>query len=770
MHKPTTRITAAALALILAAGTAATAAPGAAQAAPKPKLSKSKVTVAVGKKAKVTIKNVKAKKVKKLTVKSAKKPVASVKKNGKTAFTVTGKKAGKTTVTASVKIGKKTTKLKLTVKVKASGKNTATEAPKATAAPSAAPTATAPAAGNTAAPSGNPPSGTGSPQGTDAPGGPTPLVNYTQDFENGLGDWYARGNEGCKLDITDEAHTGKAGALMHGREGEDGEGHAWNGPAIDLTDSITPGGKYRVSFWAKVPEAEAGEAWGSRLELMVSSAQYYSEEDKADDEAAGTGDNLHCENYPRDTWYPVSAGEWTEITTEFAVPDYFYEFILYVETTERNSQNSRVRYGKAGFVIDDFKLERISAPEPFDSTLPSIKEAYKDYIPTMGVAVSYDQIQNANTLGFVNHHFNSITMGNEMKLDEMMGTKKTLKLTDEAAKDYVVDDAYKACPDNKDEEGNVVVPEIRFSKVDKILQTAKDNGLKVRLHSPFWHSQMTQHFFTKGYVDYKDDPATASGNPERYTDKETMYTREEMYVRTLIKHIVDKGYAEVVAAYDVVNEYLHMTFKSGKYTNYWECIFGDKDLASPYVKKAFAVADDALRENGLRDQVSLIYNDFSTYDVTGSAITLINNINAKDDMNPEGRKLCDGIGMQSHVSTAADKPGAARYGEAIRAFSDAGFEIQITELDISGPQVTGETSEADKEAAWKANAEAYAAYMNEILKQKAAGANITSVTVWGVTDASSWLKENAPLLFGESVSDKKPSFDAFVNAALNFGK
>lgn len=761
MRNNTKRVLAGALTFALAASAAGMAAPaGAAQAAAKPKLSKTKLTLKAGKKAAVTVKNVKAKKVKKLTVKSSKKAVASVKKKGRTAFTVTGKKAGSAAITASVKIGAKTTKLKLTVKVKKAGTGSQTAAPSAapsaTAAPSSAPSATAPAAQGTQAPGGT---GTQAPQETEEPQA-TPLTNYTEDFENGLGEWFARGNEGVKLDALEEAHGGKYAALIHGREGEDGEGHSWNGPAIDLSKSITPGGKYRVSFWAKVPEQDA-ENWNKGknkgIRLMVSSAQYYSKEDKEEG-----GDNLHCENYPRDTWYQIGCDDWTLIETEFTVPEYFYEFIFYVETTEL--------YGKAMFLIDDFKLERLSAPEPYDSTLQSIHEAYKDYIPTVGVAVSYDQLMNENTLGFVTHHFNGITMGNEMKLDNMMGTGKTLTAEEAEAKGYVLSDAYKACPDNKDADGNVIVPEIRFGKIDQILQTAKDKGLKVRLHSPFWHSQMPQHFFTKNYDNPSDKPSNANDKKDRYTDKETMYTREEMYVRTLISHIYDNGYGETVAAYDVVNEYLHMTFETadGKYRNYWECIFGARDLESPYVKKAFAVAHDELTKRGERANVSLMYNDFDTYGEVDDVIALINNINKKDDMNPDGAKICDGIGMQSHLGV--DRPGAASYEAAIKAFDAAGFEIQITELDIASGNVTEETAADAKADIWEKNAKAYATYMDVILKQKAAGANITSVTVWGITDASSWIKDSAPVLFGAGVADKKPSYDAFVNAALNFKK
>lgn len=114
-----------------------------ADAAKKIKLSSKSISVAKGATKKVTIKNVKAKKVKKLTVKSKSKKIATVKKAGKTAFKVTGKKAGKSTkVTVKVKVGKKTTKLTLKVKVtKAAKKVVPTTAP--TTAPTAAPTAAA---------------------------------------------------------------------------------------------------------------------------------------------------------------------------------------------------------------------------------------------------------------------------------------------------------------------------------------------------------------------------------------------------------------------------------------------------------------------------------------------------------------------------------------------------------------------------------------------------------------------------------------------------
>lgn len=147
-----------------------------ADAAKKIKLSSKSISVAKGATKKVTIKNVKAKKVKKLTVKSKNKKIATVKKAGKTAFKVTGKKAGKSTkVTVKVKVGKKTTKLTLKVKVTKAKKVVATAAP-ATTAPTAAPAASASASATPAANASTKPATTPSATPDEATPAPTEPV------------------------------------------------------------------------------------------------------------------------------------------------------------------------------------------------------------------------------------------------------------------------------------------------------------------------------------------------------------------------------------------------------------------------------------------------------------------------------------------------------------------------------------------------------------------------------------------------------------------
>lgn len=139
-----------------------------ADAAKKPKLSKSKVSITVGKKYKIKLKNG-AKKAK-VTWKTSKKSVVKiVKKNtkGKTAFAqVKGVKKGKAVITASYKLGKSKAKsLKCTVTVKKAALVNITNAP-VTSAPAGA--TNAPATLAPANPS-NTPDSSKSPEDTKAP-------------------------------------------------------------------------------------------------------------------------------------------------------------------------------------------------------------------------------------------------------------------------------------------------------------------------------------------------------------------------------------------------------------------------------------------------------------------------------------------------------------------------------------------------------------------------------------------------------------------------
>lgn len=95
----------------------------------KPELSKTKVTVTVGKKKRITVKKVKPKKTTWTLTKSGKK-IVSLSKATKTGVYIKGKKAGEATLKAEIKAGEKT--YKKTVKITVKKNTTKTDEPTAT--------------------------------------------------------------------------------------------------------------------------------------------------------------------------------------------------------------------------------------------------------------------------------------------------------------------------------------------------------------------------------------------------------------------------------------------------------------------------------------------------------------------------------------------------------------------------------------------------------------------------------------------------------------
>jgi endo-1,4-beta-xylanase len=123
---------------------------------------------------------------------------------------------------------------------------------------------------------------------------------------------------------------------------------------------------------------------------------------------------------------------------------------------------------------------------------------------------------------------------------------------------------------------------------------------------------------------------------------------------------------------------------------------------------------------------------------------------------------------------------------AIAAFAKLGVKVMITELDVDvlppAMQYRGADISANVELQPKLNpytnglpdslqqtlAKRYADLFGVFLKHRG---ELTRVTFWGVTDASSWLnnwpvpgRTNYPLLFDRD-GRPKPAFDAVIKAA-----
>ena len=132
--------------------------------------------------------------------------------------------------------------------------------------------------------------------------------------------------------------------------------------------------------------------------------------------------------------------------------------------------------------------------------------------------------------------------------------------------------------------------------------------------------------------------------------------------------------------------------------------------------------------------------------VVNDIITMINYINSNG-------KICNGVGMQSHLSTTY--PSVSYYTQALQAFVNAGFEVQITELDA--------TNKSDTDLA-----NYLYDLMKNVLRIKKAGGKITGLTFWGLADDVTWIRGEKPLLFSR-LSVPKSAYYSVLQAYTDSG-
>lgn len=672
-------------------------------------LSKKSVTMTVGQKKTIRIKNAKGKRIK-WSIK--KKSIASYKKSGKYAVKLTAKKKGTTTLTCKVKNGKwKSYRCKVKVKkatlvrtpvatndvVKTTEKPSSTAVVTMPSVPTQTPTAK-PTATPTAKPTATP---------TATPAGEFAEKTYlSTGFEDGTDGFTGRG--AAKVAVASGGRSGNCLSVT-------GRTSTWNGAELNVTDSIVKGATYSISVWVK-QTTDSDQKVKLSANLTVSGQSSYP---AIKDETT------------------LKSGVWTKIEGTYEVPESFSKLTFYVEGPS----------GNFDFLVDDLTITQTTAgKEPFNPEgLTSIKDTYSGIFERMGNVVSYNtswnngyQMQSDDTMKFVKHHFNSYTLENELKPEQVLSNwSGTISVSEAKNLGYVIPDGYTES----------TVAKLNFDSVDKILEIANNYGIQMRGHVMQWHQQTSPRFFHEGY-DANNDIVT----------KAVMDKRIEFYIRTVMKHVMDKeksltGKAgSLVYCWDITNEYTHRTNQPSDTT--WVDVYGDMGLKPTYVKKAYEVAYDELKQYGLQKDITLFYNDYNEYDVADEIVELINYINEGEETN-----ICGGIGMQSHITVSY--PSLEKYGTAVDKFLATGLQVQVTELDIG---ISDTQTEEDL-------AQHYSDIMKLLIsKQKnrdktVNARGITGVTVWGLYDAISWRKPTSCLLFGESLEDPKPAFYSFLEAA-----
>jgi endo-1,4-beta-xylanase len=352
----------------------------------------------------------------------------------------------------------------------------------------------------------------------------------------------------------------------------------------------------------------------------------------------------------------------------------------------------------------------VTAQAPAPVTL---KDAFRNAF-FIGTAIDTDQFTGKDARGsaIITRQFNSITPENVLKWEVV----------------HPRPDAYD------------------FTQSDAYVEFGLKNHMFIVGHTLCWHSQ------TPDWV-FKDE----KGNP---LTRDALLRRLHDHIQTVVGRYKGK-----IDSWDVVNEALNEdgTLRQSP----WMKIIGED-----YVVKAFQFAHEA------DPKAQLIYNDYNleTPAKRKGAIALVKQLQAA------GVPIA-AVGDQGHFHL--DGPSAADVSATIEDLAASGVRVAITELDIDVlPSAWGHTADVSLKVQESARLNPYPNGLPDDV-QKALTKRyadlfavywqhrdvVMRVTLWGVTDAQSWLNDwpvkgrsSYPLLFGRD-GNPKPAFEAVLQTA-----
>lgn len=240
----------------------------------------------------------------------------------------------------------------------------------------------------------------------------------------------------------------------------------------------------------------------------------------------------------------------------------------------------------------------------------------------------------------------------------------------------------------------------------------------------------------------------------------TVVEKSDAEKKTIIGNAMDYWITEMVShykhrvhAWDVVNEPINDSGTGVRHGNYkgdtedtfhWQDFLGD-DFAVQAFKTTRAVAKPGDK---------LFINDYNLeYNINKCKrlIAYVQEIESKG-------AVVDGIGTQMHISIAQNMDDVA---EMFRLLAQTGKLIKITELDVKV-----NTSSPDPAALMKQAGVYY--QVVKLYKELIPPAQQYGITIWGVTDADSWIKDDAPCLWDPKYK-RKVAYKGLANglAGLN---
>ncbi len=355
----------------------------------------------------------------------------------------------------------------------------------------------------------------------------------------------------------------------------------------------------------------------------------------------------------------------------------------------------------------------------------TIAGKYADYF-RIGAAVQAGKLSGG--YGDLMENFNSITLENSMKWKNLEGTEGAYTF-------------------NKSGDS-----------ADALIKWAKANGVGVRGHCLLWYKSLPAWLHDK--FDGKEYSEELKASALGYIDRN---------IENVMEHFGDDVYV-----WDVVNEALYNSVTASKLSDTSKGVYGDiwrtNDNMSPsssdwvdwykvcggyeYIAHAFKKADEVRKANDL--SVELYYNDYGLNDPYKRQACL----NLVQMLRDSGAPI-DGIGMQAHYKldsyTANKTTWLKNFEDSVKAFIDAGLDVQITELDI---RFEGElTEELERE-----QGEMFGKIFEicrKYAKTEGKAHGVTGVTTWGVQDGcnGAWTDGKYPLVFGTDMQPKKAYYE-----------
>lgn len=326
----------------------------------------------------------------------------------------------------------------------------------------------------------------------------------------------------------------------------------------------------------------------------------------------------------------------------------------------------------------------------------------------IGVGVSNNDAPSFNILtstreqAVVTRHFNQMTAGNIMKMSYLQPSK-----------------------------GNFT-----FANADAFVDYAQQQGMSIHGHALVWHSDYQVPNFMKNWTGTSEDFLTAV----------------DEHITGVMNHYNQK---DNVISWDVVNEAIDdatpANFRSDS------AFYKHSGNSAVYIERAFQAAA------ATGTSATLYYNDYNIEQNNAKTTKLINMV---DDFIARDIPI-GGIGFQMHI--CLNYPTAAAIGAALKKAADTGLMVKITELDIAINQPycdnypankVSQFSESTALAQKKRYCDIAKAYSDNVPAAQRGG-----ISVWGTTDANTWLdslystqfnneKISWPLLFDNNYNDK----------------